>query len=85
MIKLPANLRKAGNIHKRIDWEYKQELKKANKKHELIQYLLTKYNITDGLTYAEPKNWDKKDKEIFIKIWVMSGYSKKVIKRMYKL
>lgn len=85
MRNLPVNLRKAGNIHKRMDWEYKQKLKKANKKHESLQYLINKYNITDGLAYVEPKNWDKKDKEIFINIWLMDGYSEKVIKRMYKL
>ena len=86
--KVPIKLRKAGNIHKYMEWAYKQNkkaLKKANEKYRLIDYLINKYNVKDGLAYAEPKNWDKKDKEIFIKIWVMSGYSEKVIKRMYKL
>ena len=86
--KVPSHLRKAGNTHKYMTWQYKQEkkeLENSREKFEAIEYLKNKYQFTDGLTYADPKNWEKEDKKLFINIWTMDGYSESQIKRMYKI
>jgi uncharacterized protein YaeQ len=75
----------AGTIHFTMDKEHRDNKRKMTKITSIKRYLANKYNIAEGLAYADPADWDRKDKDLFIRLWVMDGYPEMAIRRMYKI